>query len=463
MRGIAGTLILAAAFALASESAAHVRFGMGDFKAFYCSARVLAVHEDPYDTSPLARCEREREPWPLLELNKGTVLPAPLPGYVIAAFLPFAVLPFTIASVLWLALLVAATIAACVLLARSGVADAWTIAIGLSILAIEQSLPFGELPPIALFGLALAVWGAKLNRQWAIACGIACTFSEPQIGAAVALAAIGLGRRYARAALTAVVVLALVSIAALGVHGNLEYASVVLPAHVASELPNVVQFSLSAVLYQLGATSGVALLCGRLSWLIALALAFWFARSAAARRQPEIALLAAPAFAVVGGPFLHFDHIALAAPAALWLAMHAESGRPLRVTTLLALVFAPLFIFGHIYSMVLVPLIACWLGRDVYGNLSAGIRVAALATTAMAALAIAAVWSGAASHAVAPAYAVSSPLAQTLWSREVASHLAMSGWAVWLVKAPTWFGILATAAALASLARARQPDLALAS
>ncbi len=435
---------------------------MGDFKAFYCSARVLALHEDPYATSPLARCEREREPWPLLQLNRGAVLPAPLPGYAIAAFLPFALIPFPIASVVWLAILAAATIAACILLARSGIADAWTAAIALAILAVGQSLPFGELPPIALFGLALAIWGAKQNRQWAIACGIACTFSEPQIGAAVAFAAIGLGRRYALPAATTVLALGLVSLAALGLRGNLEYLNVVLPAHVASELPNVVQFSLSAVLYQLGAPSNAALLCGRLSWFIAIALAFWFARSALGRKNPEVALLAAPAFAVVGGPFLHFDHIALAAPAALWLASRAETSRTLRVSALLALVFAPLFTFGHIYFMVLIPLMACWLGRTVYGTMSAGIRVAAIATIAMAALAVAAVWSGAVAHAVAPAYAISSPLAQTLWSREVATHLAMSGWAVWLVKAPTWFGILTTAAMLASMARARQAELAIA-
>jgi hypothetical protein len=454
-RGTGAVAIIVFSFAVTTDSVVHGGFAMGDFKAFYCSARVLLEHEDPYATAPMQRCQSAPAPRPLLVTKPGEVLPAPLPGYAIAAFTPLGALPFPVACVLWIVVLLAATIAAIVLFARLGVADPWTIAVALTILVGAASFTVGELPPIALLGVALGAWGAKKGRLWAVGAAVILTSFEPQVGAAVVLALVVLQRRFILPVIAALAVLAMVSLAAVGIPGNLEYVRSVVPAHLLSELPSVLQYSLSWALYQAGVTANTAVFLGRLSWIVMLAVTVWFARTRFARERPEVAVLAAPAFAIVAGPFLHFDHMALAIPAALWVAPRVAAPLWLRIAMVVTLALPLLHIFSHEPELVLIPVMACWLGASVSGRFDGGLRTALVAICVTIAVMVISVIGGTGAHPVAPARILSPELAQGPWSQYVAAHLAMTGWTLWFVKAPTWFGIVANAGLQIACARQR--------
>ncbi len=451
LRGIAASVIVIAAFSISADRVAHGTFAMGDFKAFYCAGRALAHHENPYATAPIAGCESVAAPAPLFVTKAGEVLPAPLPGYAIVPFIPLSLLPFAISSVLWLAVLVAVTIAAIALFARVGVADAPTIAVALAVILAAICFPVGELPPVALFGIALAAFGGQSNRPWAIATGIALTFAEPQIGVAMLVVAMALGRRTAIPALGATIALGLLSIAAVGIAGNLEYLRVVLPAHLLSELPSVLQYSLSWMLYQLGVAPGPALLAGRLSWIVMLGVAFWFGRSKFAAAHPEAAMLAAPVFAIVGGPFLHLDHIALAIPATLWLASRSTAPLWLRTAIPIALSIPVLYIFSIIQLSPLVPFIAAWIGTACARDTIVGLRTALVTIVVMAVIAASTIATGTGAVHLAPVAPISANLPQAAWAQYVDKTFVMTAWTIWLVKAPIWLAILGAVGTLASM------------
>jgi hypothetical protein len=429
---------------------------MGDFKAFYCAGYTLAHHQNPYAAVPLSQCEALAAPKPLFVAQRGQILPAPLPGYAIAAFVPFSILPFPAASALWLLLLIAATAGAIALFQRASIASADLLGVTLALILVAVCFPVGELPPIALLGVALATWSAShYGRPWMTVCGIALAFCEPQVGAALFVTALALGRRFALPTLAAVSFLAVVSLLAVGVGGNIEYLRIVVPAHVASELPSVLQYSLSAVFYQLGVPASGAIMAGRLSWFVMLGVAFIFARSKHVRSRPKLAFLAVPAFVAVGGPFLHLDHIALAIPAALWVASNAEIPVWFRVGVVAALALPVLYVFSIIQLAVLVPFIAAWIGREISKEPIGGLRTVVVVVVTMLALGILSIFTGTGSIQALPATAIPKSIAQASWARYIADQHVMTSWSVWLVKAPIWCGILATAGAILKMARGR--------
>jgi hypothetical protein len=450
-------LIAVAAFAGSSANVAHGRFAMGDFKAFYCSGAALLHGEDPYATNPMAQCESITAPSPLFVTKNNEVLPAPLPGYAVAAFVPLALLPFPVASLIWLALLCAALGGAISLLSKIGVARPDVLVVSLAIVTVAICFPVGELPPVALFGVALAAWAATERRPWLLGLGIALTFFEPQIGLASLVASIALGRRYAVPAGAAAVALGIVSVTAVGVTGNLEYFRVVLPAHLISELPSVLQYSLSWILYRLGVAPGPALLIGRISWIAMLGVTYWFARSRFAKTAPHAVFLAAPAFAVVGGPFLHLDHIALAIPAALWLSSVVQGSRWLRIGAVVALSLPVLYVFSITRLLPLVPFVAAWLGGACSGRAIVGLRTALVAVVALALIGSVTVATGTGSMHIPPVQPLPADLPQASWAAYIGKTFVMTAWSIWLVKAPVWLGILATAFALVAASRARAP------
>ncbi len=430
----------------------HKSFAMDDFKTFYCAGRTVLARENPYDAAPIGACERIRAPAPLFVAKSGFVLPAPLPGYAIAAFAAIGWMPFGIAVALWILLTVAATAVAVVLLRRLGAGDAWTILVACSIPLVAVSWLVGELPPFALLGIVLAAWGAREDNLLALCTGVALAMLEPQAGIAVALAAFALSRRFAVGTVLTLAALGAMSLAAVGIAGNVAYARDVLPAHVASELPAFFQYSFSWMLDRIGVAAPYALLAGRLQWIAMLCLTVLFARSAYARLHPECAMLAAPAFAVVGGPFLHLDHIALALPAALWLA--SRRGSWIDVAAVVTLAVPLLHVLLARETLVFVPFIALWLGWSYGRSLASGL-VCALAAVGGVALGVEAFLQAGFGFTQVAASVHSTAISQAPWAQFVASHYVMSSWAIWAVKAPVWFGLVATAAGMVTFAGAR--------
>src|SRR5579883_636545 len=89
--GGAVALAVLLAFCLQTRVVSGTGFWMGDFRAFYCAARVAAHRADPYLTEPLRSCEVAIGTTPFFRKNPGVTIPAPLPGYAIAALMPLGV------------------------------------------------------------------------------------------------------------------------------------------------------------------------------------------------------------------------------------------------------------------------------------------------------------------------------------------------------------------------------------
>ena len=189
-RWTAGVVVAAAvlAFAFQTSVVARTGFFMGDFRAFYCAARVTAQGADPYHAEPLRSCELAIGKTRFFEKNPGVVIPAPLPGYAIAALVPLASMPFAVASALWLAILLLAWFTCVWTLARFA-SIGWqpSVAVfGMSLGAL--SLPFGEVVPLALGCICLAAYFAWTGRIQAAALVAAGSMVEPHLGLPVCLA-----------------------------------------------------------------------------------------------------------------------------------------------------------------------------------------------------------------------------------------------------------------------------------
>ncbi len=166
------------------------------------------------------RCERSIGSTEFFQKNPRVTIPAPLPGYAIAALIPFARLPFGAAVVGWLVLLFAAWLACIIAIAAfAGVQREVTVAAtALSLAAL--SFPFGEVVPIAVGFICLSGYAAWRDRPRLAALFAAGSMIEPHLGLPVCLAlAVWLsGTRWVLAICAAV--LAAISLLVLGPAGQ---------------------------------------------------------------------------------------------------------------------------------------------------------------------------------------------------------------------------------------------------
>jgi hypothetical protein len=441
---INAAIVLAALTALGVHSGVVARSGflMGDFRAFYCAARVASHGGDPYHTEPLSTCETAIGPKEFFAKNPGVTIPAPLPGYAIAAVMPLALLPFWVAAALWGTLLLLACVGGIVALARLADME-WGVGLGMFALTLGMlSLPFGEVVPLAVAAICLSAYSAWQGRLRAAALFAAAAMIEPHLGlpACIALAAWRLATRLPL--LLAFAALAVISLATLGVATNIEYFTAVLPAHALSEVTRDTQYSLSTALAAMGVPAAAALRAASL-WYVAMLGAGAIVAGLLAQRTRNDAFVVAipPAFAVFGGTFIHVTQIAAALPAAALLAAYApRERRSLAVVALLvlavpwgwfdspALLVAPLFPIAYL----------AW--RYWPGNLVA---------TLLAAIAGAVLLFGVESlHAVGAAQivahaagpAIDPRLPEASWSA-FTQNSSTGSFGAWAVRIPTWAGL----------------------
>ena len=417
---------------------------MGDFKAFYCAGNVVLHGHDPYAAGPLGACEALKTYSWMASGTQGATLPAPLPGYEIAFFVPFALLSYSQAVLVWSIISLAALVFSIILFARCGVGPWPVILVAFSLMVAGISIAVGELPPLALAGLAIAAAGVQSKRVWMAVIGLTLTMAEPQIGLLVGVALAALSRRYLWSVAGTFVALVIISLLTLGFSENVEYAVTVLPAHILAELPSVLQYGGSWVVQRLGAPDTIAVLVGRITYGIAIVGTFLFARTARARENPVLPVLAAAVFAVVSGPFVHLDHIALAIPAALWLTSVANPLRNWQIAAAVALTIPPLYIFAHPLLYIFVPLITVWIIIGFGGSSIVAIRGALVSSLVILAIGFVVVHTGTGNVVVSSAQHQST-LAQDSWGTWVRHRFVMLSWSIFLVKAPTWFGMLMTA------------------
>jgi hypothetical protein len=434
---IAATLL---ALALQTGVVTRTGFFMGDFRAFYCAARVAVHGVDPYRTEPLRSCETAIGRTPFFEKNPGVVIPAPLPGYALAALVPLAMLPFAAAATFWLALLLLAWYACIAALARfAGVG--WQIALAVLGLSLGVlSLPFGEVVPIAVACICLSACLAWQGRYRAAAIAAACAMIEPHLGLP---ACIALAFRQPAARLPLAIAFGtfgLMALLLLGPATNVEYFTSVLPAHALSEASRDTQYSLTAILTGIGIGPEVAVRAGSL-WYVAMVVIGIAIGGALAKqlKNEAFAVCVAPAFAVFGGTFIHVTQIAVALPAAvLYVGVANGRARPLALIALLLLVVPWDWVISP--ALTIAPLIPVaylawrYSGGNVRVILLAGVGAAALSLGLTQLIA-------AAPHA--PTYAAPSidpRFAEAAWSR-FTQQGSTNALAAWMLRLPTWTGL----------------------
>jgi hypothetical protein len=296
----------------------HPRYFARDFNAFYCAGHVVGNHADPYRAEPLGACERAPKHVPFYTVPSNVVLPAPLPPYDLVVFSWLALLPYELAGTLWLLAIVSAVVVTIEAIHRItrlprsllwlvfGPIDAW------------NAVLLGEIAPIAVAALALAMLALREGRPRLAAALVVASLCEPHVGIAPMLALFACVPRTRVPLVFASLVLAAVSFASVGTVTTFQYAHVVLPAHAFSEIESTRQLSLTAVVHSLGFSDATALSLGSISYALMLMVGIATAKRLSLRDPNDVLIVAAPAaFVLVGGVFIHAIQMPAALPAAL--------------------------------------------------------------------------------------------------------------------------------------------------
>jgi hypothetical protein len=307
---------------------------MGDFRAFYCAGGAIAQHANPYLEEPLHRCERVAGPPAVPSFLRGVTLPAPLPPFALALFVPFSRLPFGIAAALYGTLLLAAMALAIALYAR--VTGASSIVLNLAFAAITATVTLyvGQPLPLVMLALAGAALLVRRERWWAASLCAAAACIEPHVAAAAIIALlVGLPRTRIPLAVCGLG-LVMTSVAVVGLPVTLAYVRDVIPAHALANAYEW-QFSLTSILTSAGVAAPLAIRSGELMFagMVALGVAVAY-RLWRATGDGAVLVFVPPAFAVFGGVHVHFQQLAIAFPAFLYVCARYPQARALAATGL---------------------------------------------------------------------------------------------------------------------------------
>lgn len=319
-----------------------------DFQAFYCGAKVLGAHANPYLNQPLHDCEKAGSP-AFFTLYPNVTVPAPLPPYALAGFLPLTLLPYGAAKLLWFAVLVAATIVCTALTARLARLPLTVAAAACCVAILGPSVLQFALAPVSIALLILTAYFASARRWNATAVAMTVSMIEPHVALPAALALFAFIPALRLRLCAGAAVLAIVSIALCGAKTFVWYLTVLLPAHAGSELNNLGQFSLTTLLYHAGVSAPLALRLGTLQYAVMLALGIYLGHALTKRYgEPAFLVLAPAACSVVGGSFIHLTEIAIAIPLMCVLAGRFEIKAAWYVVCLLAVPWEAVFNWGFL-------------------------------------------------------------------------------------------------------------------
>lgn len=416
----------------------------GDFHAFYCGGAAVLHGSDPYAGVSLAACEQQAQPFGLHSTERGVIAPVPFPGYAFAVFAPFAALPYVPSAMLWLLLLLACTAVGIVLVARLANVSLWcSAAVVVPGYAIAV-LGLGEVAPIVLTALCSAALALRKDRMWAAAAALCAAALLPHVLLPVFAAAFIFAPRIRLPLIACGAMLAALDLALTGPAAAIEYFTRVLPAHAQSEIGYIAQYGLTWILHGIGLNDRAALLTADASYAAVctagVAAAALFARKT--RDGAALALLPA-AFAVIGGPFMHYSEITLAFPGILLVYSRTEETvKSLAAAAIVLLAVPWQWIVGEPQLALPVALLAAFAVTYALGmGREAALRAALGTLVYSAALLFVATAAG---PQVAPMHAahVASDLAQASWTAYIRAQGASAGVVWWIAKLPTWTGLL---------------------
>jgi hypothetical protein len=452
---IAAVVIGMAGFLGAGRVKATSNFIQFDTVVWYCAGEAMNEHANPYLVEPLRSCEKRLEPkysWPSPWLE-----PAPLPGYALAVIAVLAHLPFHVFRLLWSYLLIAAIIATAVILAKMARRSTLLVLLCLAMVDGYINLIYGETPPLAVAALvASAALGASQRFTAAAIVGALAMF-EPHIGLPACLSMFIWWPRTRVPFLVCGAVLAGISIAAIGVAGNIQYFHTVLPLQAASEIAARDQYSLTRVLHILGFPDRLALSAGSVSYVVMTILGVAVARRLAVSiDSPGLVALQPPAMAMLGGLYVHDLLMAAAIPAAVLLAASARFPLLLRTAALVGIVFP----WPHWNTAIARGQIGMLEIATVAGAVLVGIgdkpikvRVAGACAGVFAVVVLASLIHLVPQHRVGPPTIVARPaigpgdISSSNWAGFVSRDVAYSTPDLrdMFEKVPTWLGLIAVA------------------
>jgi hypothetical protein len=290
-----------------------------DFSTFYCAGAVVRAGANPYRVEPARACQRQLGESP--GQPDWYVVPSPFPGYMLALFAALSLLPPYGAHLVWLYALFVAV--GCTAWALARVTSFPPLLVALLIVTPLGFYDVGFGEPTPLFAALLAFAAERAHRGAWRTCGVlaALAMLEPHLGLPAFLALLLFAPRARVALLATAAVLAVISVVAIGVPENVEYFTRALPAQAASELHLRALVCLSHLLAAFGAAPRIALALGSLSSVLAIVAGIWAGRRLQLREGMPAALVLVPAaVGMIGGTYLHENHIVTALGAALLIA-----------------------------------------------------------------------------------------------------------------------------------------------
>jgi hypothetical protein len=444
------SILITCAVALLLGTLLYARYVFPELtlNSFYCAGEAVRTGNTPYLVEPLRSCEHRAAPTEPLQ-NAGGVEPAPLPGYALAAFAAFSLLPLKFAHLFFAWLLMAALLVAAYAVARL-TGYAFPAVLLAFVPAGFVNLVYGEIPPLIVAAVALAGLFAA-QRKYELAGGVAAiTMLEPHVGLPCCAALFLWLPRTRKTLLVCGAAAAVASVLALGFERNVDYFRTVLPAQAASELDANDQYSLTRLLYVLGVAGPLALRIGGISYLAMAALGIVLGKVLARRLdEPELIVFLPAATVLLGGSYIHDLQMVFALPAALVLMRHARRGAALlwAATILLAIVwdhqwgiYTPLFF--------VTPILFPWLIREA-PSLRARMLGSAIAIAMLGAVLVTTHHSpnGPAQPSRAPMPAGplepqrNASIAWNAWLRANPSE-SVPTLGDFVTKLPTWFGLI---------------------
>jgi len=176
----------------------------------------------------------------------------------------------------------------------------------------------GQVAPISIAFLVAAALVLRKGAERAAAMMAAAAMIEPHIALPVCLAMFVARPKTRLVLLACALVLGTVSVFALGLQQNIEYVQRVLPAQIAVESDFSDQYSLTSLAMTLGLSKGPSVALGQGSYILLVSLAVLLAYRYSGRRQgdPELLIFLPMALSVVGGPYVHIEHLLAVIPLA---------------------------------------------------------------------------------------------------------------------------------------------------
>lgn len=425
---------------------------MVDFRAYYCASLAQREGHNPYFTTSLRSCEGQT-PAPYYRPPKAIAVPAPYPPYALAFYYPLTFLPFGLAALLWWTILAVSLAAAAFALSRI---TAQPLLVGWAALVLSLGLTSWTSGNVVLFAVAALVLAALLaqRRQFApAAIATIVAMIEPQVALPAAIALFAWYRELRVGLALGAAALAVISIATAGPAQTILYGTTVLPAHALSEVSRDNQYSISTVLAALGVPDASAALAGSLTY-IAMTILGIVVGLRLARRYGDaaMAVLVPPAFSLLGGSFVHTGEIAAAVPACLLLFTRATVYRGWLLAALLLL--AVPWMLATSVAMFLSPLFpAAYLAYALTRQRPFALGIAAASLAAICGLFFLHLVPAGPMVSHAHAYPPIDPrLAESGW-RELVLGNTTNRPIMWLLRLPTWAGLIAFAGAAIALAR----------